>query len=90
MLVQSTNKCLDIAGHDGHGNVGIWHCENGAKDQSWRYYENGEILSDQTNKCLDVAGHGGTGNVGMYYCEDKKDQMWNRQTWNGHNDYFPF
>ncbi len=82
-----SNKCLDVSGKDGHGNIGVYHCEN--EDDQYFYFRSrgkeiafGKLRNEKSNQCLAVDGDDGKGNVNMYNCEDKKDQ-WFRFYENG-------
>nr|AOO35152.1 chrysaoralin [Chrysaora quinquecirrha] len=74
-----SNRCLDVSGYDGTGNIGVYHCEN--KDDQYFYFRSrgkevafGRLRNEKSSQCLDVSGYDGKGNVQMYDCEDKKDQ----------------
>ena len=83
----ASGRCLDVSGYDGHGNIGVYHCQN-LDDQYFYFRSRGKLLArgrlrnERSNYCLDVDGHDGKGNVNMYSCEDRLDQ-WFRYYENG-------
>merc|ERR1712050_655309 len=85
---KASNKCLDIAGVYGHGNIGTYSCEWYA-DQFFFVYERGspvqqgQLINSQSAQCLDVAGRNGNGNIATWYCEIMQDQMWEQARFRG-------
>ena len=82
-----SGRCLDVRGRNGHGNIGVYRCEN-LPDQYFYFRSRGKqiafgrLRNEKSHQCLDVSGYDGKGNVNMYNCENKADQ-WFRYYQNG-------
>lgn len=80
IINMESNKCLDVAGSNGNGNILSWTCD-GLDDQFFyirsrgREVNYGRLINERSNLCLDVGGADGKGNVGMWNCEDLADQF---------------
>lgn len=79
ILNDKSNYCLDVAGRNGWGNIGMFPC-NEDRDQLWyqtQRLKNGKfnsLVNKKAYKCLDVYGVDGKGGVGIGHCEGAKDQ----------------
>ena len=83
----ASGKCLDVSGRDGHGNIGVYQCQN--LDDQYFYFRSrgrqlasGRLRNEKSNQCLDVSGDDGKGKVLMFNCENELDQ-WFRYYENG-------
>ena len=83
----ASGKCLDVRGYDGHGNIGVYKCED--RHDQYFYFRSrgkqvarGRLRNEKSNQCLDVDGSDGKGNVKMSSCQDTADQ-WFRFYENG-------
>ena len=80
----ASQKCLDVEGTSGKGNVLTWECLTG-DDQDFILYENGELVNVKSRLC--VTGHGGNGNIDMQGCyTSRNDQKW--KVYAGHDGHF--
>lgn len=79
IINMESNRCLDVQGTDGYGNIGVYWCEN-FEDQYFyvrsrgREVAHGSLQNERSHLCVDVTGYDGEGNVQMYNCEGLPDQ----------------
>lgn len=69
-----SQRCLDVSGHHGYGNILTWDCED-REDQVWTLYESGELVNAKSKRCLNVHGTDGRGWVYIWHCDAKRDQQ---------------
>lgn len=75
-----SNRCLDVHGSGGTGNILSWDCSTPGDDQFFYIrsrgieLKHGRLQNEQSGLCLDVDGQDGRGNVKMGNCVDKPHQ----------------
>lgn len=87
IINEGSQKCLDVSGSSGEGNILVYNCQN--YDDQYFYFRSrgselkfGRLQNEESDLCLDVTGSNGQGDVGMYNCQDQEDQ-WFRFYENG-------